>query len=193
MRKKLDRLWPLALCIAIGLSCNLGYRAGESGDRKSGGSSDGGRSSDSGELAGSIWKGTFKCSDGDEIPANYRFAESGNPIYEYQSKSGAREVELSESGQTIRFVPPGGGVTTVVLDEISVSPERISHTMRVSREQASGETLDQSSSTIHSEAVLSGGNLDVEFSISSQGVLSQPGIMVPGDASTIVCQGKLRR
>jgi hypothetical protein len=76
---------------------------------------------------------------------------------------------------------------------IDVSPERISHTMTISRESVSGETLDQSSSTIHSEAALSGSELEVEITIRSQGTLSQPGIMVPGEASTIICRGKLRR
>ena len=194
MREKLSKLWPLALCIAVGLSCNLGSQTGDSGDRQSSdGSSPRSRDSGGGELAGSTWKGTFKCDDGDEIQANYRFADSGNPIYEYQTKSGAREVELTEPGQIIRFVPPGGGVTSIVLDSITVSPESMNHTMTISYEGVSGETLDQSSSTIHSEAVLSGSELEVEFTIRSQGVLSQPGIVVPGDASTVTCKGKLRR
>jgi hypothetical protein len=195
MRETLNKLGPLALCVAVGLSCNLGSRTDQSGERKSTNEDSSARSSGDGEdgLAGTTWKGSFSCDDGDEIQANYRFAESGNPIYEYQTKSGAREVELTEPGQTIRFVPPGGGVTTVVLDDIDVAAERISHTMTISREQTSGGTLDQSSSTIQSEAVLSGSRLDVEFTIRSQGTLSQPGIMVPGNASTIVCRGKLHR
>ncbi len=102
-------------------------------------------------------------------------------------------MELTEPGQTLRFVPPAGGVTNIVLDSIDVYAESISHTMTISQEKASGETLDQSSSTIHSEAVLSGSQLEVEITIRSQGTLSQPGIVVPGDASTIVCRGKLRR
>lgn len=53
----------------------------------------------------------------------------------------------------------------------------------------SGESRDRQSS----EAMLSGSELGVEITIRSQGTLSQPGIMVPGDASTIICRGKLRR
>ena len=195
MREKLIKLWPLALCIAVSLSCNLGPRSGEVGDRQSSRERSPSTSSDGDDstLAGSTWKGTFKCDDGDELPANYRFAESGNPIYEYQTRSGQREVELTEPGQTFRFVPPGGGVTSVLLDAITVAPESINHTMTISQEKASGETLDQSSATIHSEAVLSGSELDVEITIRSQGTLSQPGIVVLGDASTVVCRGKLRR
>ncbi len=195
MREKLIKLWPLAFCIAVSLSCSLGSQSGESRDRQSSDPDSRARTSgdEASELAGTTWKGTFKCDDGDELQANYRFADSGNPIYEYQTRGGAREVELTEAGQTLRFVPPGGGVTNIVLNSIDVAPGNISHTMTISRESVSGETLDQSSSTIHSEAVLSGSELEVEITIRSQGTLSQPGIMVPGDASTIICRGKLRR
>ncbi len=193
MRETLIKLWPLAFCVAVTLGCNLAGNSG--GDGPSGDSGSSSRSSDESEsgLAGTTWKGTFKCDDGDEMQANYRFAESGNPIYEYQTKSGTREVELTSPGQTFRFVPPGGGVRNIVLNDISVSPEHITHTMTISDERASGETLDQSSSTISSEAVLSGSELEVEIAIRSQGTLSQPGIVVPGDESRVVCKGKLRK
>jgi hypothetical protein len=193
MHESFKKLLPLALCLAVGLSCNLASGGGSDERGSRSGDAPGGRAEAADELAGTTWKGSFSCDDGEEIQANYRFAESGNPIYEYQTKSGPREVELAEAGQTIRFVPPGGGVTTIVIDDISVAPERISHTMTISREQTSGGTLDQSSSTIQSEALLSGSELEVEFTVRSQGVLSQPGIVVPGNASTVTCRGKLRR
>lgn len=192
MRNKLSKLSPLALCVAVALGCNLSNSGG--GDRSSSaGSGPSSRSTDGDTLADTTWKGNFKCDDGDEIEANYRFAASGNPIYEYQTKSGAREVELTSEGQVIRFVPPGGGVTTVVVDSISISPEHMSHTISVSEEKTSGGTLDQNRSTIQSEATLSGSELDVEITIRSQGVMSQPGIVVPGDESMVVCRGKLRQ
>jgi hypothetical protein len=193
MRETLNKLWPLAFCIAVTLGCNLA--GGSGGDRPSGdpGSSSRSSNEDGSGLAGTTWKGSFKCDDGDEIQANYRIAESGNPIYEYKTSSGAREVELESQGQTLRFVPPGGGVRNIVLEDISVSSERISHTMSISEERTSGGTLDQSRATITSEAVLSDDELEVEFTIRSQNTVSQPGIMVPGDDSTVVCKGKLRR
>ena len=127
------------------------------------------------------------------MDASYRIASSGNPVYEYQSKSGPREVELSEPGQTVRFVPPGGGVTTVVVDSISTSPERITYALNISEESSGGGTLSQSRATMESEATIDGSNLDVEFTVRSQNVLSQPGIVVPGDESKIVCRGRLRK
>ncbi|MDQ2977484.1 MAG: hypothetical protein M3R69_18985 [Acidobacteriota bacterium] len=196
MRQVLTKLWPLALCVLVTLSCSLGGTSQneDEGDRRSGpGSSSRSADARGSGLSGTTWKGTFKCDDGDEMQAHYKFADSGNPIYEYQTKSGAREVELTSPGQQIQFVPPGGGVTTIVIDDISVSTERASLTMTTSFEKASGETLDQNGARITSESVLSGDALDVETTIRSQNTVSQPGIVVPGNESTVVCRGKLKQ
>ncbi|HUS13356.1 MAG TPA: hypothetical protein VMZ30_22990 [Pyrinomonadaceae bacterium] len=194
MRQTFNNLWPLAFCLAVTIACNLAGKS-EGKHPRGGDSGSSSRSSDESvsELAGTTWKGSFKCDDGDEIQANYRLAESGNPIYEYQSSGGAREVELESPGQTLRFVPPGGGVRNIVLDDISVSADRVSHTMSISEERTSGGTLDQSRSTISSQAFLSNGELEVEFAIRSQNTVSQPGIVVPGDESVVTCRGRLKR
>ena len=189
---KLSRLWLLLLCVAIGFSCNLSDRgSGNEGNSDNSGSSrsDSG-TTDSGEGS---WKGTVSCDNGNTMDASYKIASSGNPVYEYQSKSGPREVELIEPGQVVRFVPPGGGVTTVTVDSISTSPERITYSLNVSEESSGGGTLSQSRATMETDATIDGSNLDVEFTIRSQNVLSQPGIVVPGDESRIVCRGKLRK
>ena len=193
MLQTFKKLWPLAFCIGVTLACNLAGKSGR--EHRSGNSGPSSRASDEkvGELAGTTWKGSFKCDDGAEIQANYRFAESGNPIYEYQSSAGAREVELESPGQTLRFVPPGGGVRNIVLNDISITTDRVSHTMSISEERTSGGTLDQSRSTISSEAVLSDGELEVEIAIRSQNTVSQPGIVVPGDEAVVTCKGRLRR
>jgi hypothetical protein len=139
------------------------------------------------------WKGTVNCNNGNQLDASYRIAPSGNPVYEYQSKSGPREVELTEPSQTVRFVPPGGGVTTVIVDSISASPDRITYALRISEESSGGGTLSQSQARMESEATIDGSNLEVEFTVRSQNVLSQPGIVVPGDESVVVCRGRLRK
>lgn len=191
MRHKLTALWSLAFLIAVALGCSFGSRSDQAQDRPSRESrSD---SSADGALAGSSWKGLIKCDDGDEVQANYRFADSGNPLYEYQTKSGDREVELESAGQTIRFVPPGGGVTSVTLDTISASPERITYSMTISEERASQGTLDQGMTRLSWEGTFSGSELEVEMNIRGQSTMSQPGIVVPGEESTVTCRGKLRR
>jgi hypothetical protein len=139
------------------------------------------------------WTGTLRCDSGDELPAVFKVAESGNPIYEYQTKSGDREVELTNSGQTFRFVPPDGGVTNVTVDSLDVSADRIKFSMSMSEEKSSRETLSQSRATILYEAGLSGTELDLQMTINSQSTASQPGIVVPGEGSTTICHGKLRK
>ena len=189
---KLRRLWPLLLCIAIGFSCNLSDRGSgnESNSDNSGSSRSDSGTADSGEGS---WRGTVSCDNGNQMDASYKIASSGNPVYEYQSNSGPREVELTEPGQVVRFVPPGGGVTTVTVDSISTSPERISYSLNISEESSGGGTLSQSRATMETDATIDGSDLDVEFTLRSQNVLSQPGIVVPGDESRVVCKGKLRK
>ena len=123
----------------------------------------------------------------------YKFAESGNPIYDYRNKSGLQEVEITSPGQSLRFVPPEGGVTTITFDELEVSGDRVSHTMSVSKERTSGGTLVQSQARIVTEAVLSESDLNVESNIRSQSTSSQPGIMLPGDEEVFICRGKLKQ
>ena len=143
-------------------------------------------------LAATSWSGTLNCEDGDNLSVIFKFAETGNPLYDYQTSSGLREVELTSPGQTIRFVPSGGGVTNIVLDTISVAPTRMNHTMSVSRESSGGGTLIQSRSTITTEAALSGTRLEVQTRIRSSSAASQPGYLIPDESDTI-CRGNLAK
>ena len=144
-----------------------------------------------GALAGT-WNGTLNCDDGNDQPLIFKFADTGNPLYDYQTSSGLKEAELTSPGQSLRFVPPGGGVTNIVLDSISVSSDRMSHTMSVSRERSGGGTLIQSRSSITTEAALSGSMLEVETTIRSSSAASQPGYVIPDQAAT-VCRGQLSK
>ena len=148
--------------------------------------------SGSGSLAGTTWTGTSNCDDGDNLQMVFKFAESGNPIYEYQTRGGLRSTELTEAGQSFRFLASGGGVTTVTVDSLDVASDRVSHTMSFSTESSSGETLTQSRSRIGTETTITDGELQVETTIRSQSVSSQPGIVAPGDEHVIVCKGKLK-
>ena len=147
----------------------------------------------SGSLSGTTWTGTSTCDDGDNMQMVLKFAESGNPLYEYQTKSGQRSVELTEVGQLIRFVPPGGGVTSITVDSLDVASDRVSHNMSVSTERTYGGTLTQSRARIGTETAITDGDLQVETTIRSQSVTSQPGIMVPGDEQVVICRGKLKQ
>lgn len=185
-------------CVAcgalIGLSSlnNSNLASTESDDPDSPRRSSGRSGSSSGALAGTTWTGTSNCDDGDNLEMIFKFADSGNPIYEYQTKSGLRSVELTEAGQLIRFIPPGGGVTSITVDSLDVSSDRASHVMSFSTESSSGETLTQSRSRVGTETAIRDEQLEVETTIRSQSVSSQPGIMAPGDEHVVVCPGKLK-
>ena len=182
-------------CVACGALIGLSQLSDENDDgsaNENRARTSAGRRASRGGLAGTSWNGMLNCDDGDSLPVNYKFADSGNPLYDYQTKSGLRSVELTEAGQSLRFVPPEGGVTSITFESLDVSAERISHSMRVSKERSGGGTLVQSRASIQTEAVLSGSELEVETSIRSQSVASQPGIMAPGDERVVICRGKLR-
>ena len=141
-------------------------------------------------LSSSSWKGTLNCDDGDNLPVVIKFAASGNPLYDYQTSTGLKEVEFVSSGQTLRFVPPGGGVMNIVLDSIATSSNRMSYSMTVSRERSGGGTLVQSRAQITTEAILSDSTLDLKTTIRSRTAASQPGYVIP-DESVTVCRGTL--
>jgi hypothetical protein len=146
-----------------------------------------------GTLGGTNWKGNLNCDDEDNVPLVLRFTESGDPIYEYQTNNGPREVEFTSSRQIVRFVPPGGGVTTVEVDSLTVSSDRVSQTVSISHEGGSGATLEQSQASVTTDMTLSGAELEVETKIRSQSTISQPGIVVPGNERVVTCSGKLRQ
>lgn len=181
-------------CVAcgalIGLSA-LNDQSGLTSDSSTDRGSSSGRGEDGG-LGSTTWTGTLSCDDGDNLPVVFKFASSGNPIYEYRTSSGLRQEELTSPGQSLRFVPPGGGVTNIVLESITVTADRMSHTMSVSHERAGGGTMIQSRSSIQTEAALSGSELEVETTIRSSSAASQPGFVIPDESGT-VCRGKLSR
>src|ERR1041385_6657165 len=120
-------------CVAcgalIGLSRLSNQNVASDGDNPDSPRRSAASSTNSGTLSGTTWVGTSNCDDGENIQMNMKFADSGNPIYEYQTKSGLRSVELTEPGQSFQFVPLGGGVTTITIDSIHVFSEHVSHVM----------------------------------------------------------------
>jgi hypothetical protein len=192
---KLQRAVAVLTVAMVG--CTLGCDS--EGTPRSGRSSGGWNGASGGgsiSLAGT-WTGNLVADNGEQLPCSLRITESGYPVYEYQTKSGAREVELTTEGQTVRFVPPEGGVATVTVEELTRSDDRIRFTTAVSVEKTgsfgSSSILDQSRARVTFEIIQNGSELDVEMTAESQSVTSQPGPMIPGDAQTVVCRGALRK
>lgn len=139
------------------------------------------------------WVGSINCEPGGSTQAIYKVSDNGYPIYEYQTKSGVREAELTLAGQVVRFVPPEGGVAEVRVDSLSIAPDRISYTLSISEERTYRDTLDQNGAVVTSEARLTSAGLEVEMTVRAQGIASQPGMVVPGEESGTRCRGILRR
>ncbi len=181
------------LCVSL-----VAYSMLDDGERKetlnreSPDSSNGdGSATRAGQLAGNSWAGNLNCDDGDTMPVVIKVSDEGQPIYSYTTRSGDREAPITEVGQTFRFVPPGGGVYTAVVDSLSVSAEGFSYSTRTTTERAGGGTISQGGGRISVSASLNGENLEVEITRSSQMTTSQPGIVLQGDESTYVCRGTI--
>jgi hypothetical protein len=139
------------------------------------------------------WGGTLNCDDGDTLNATIKVSDAGNPLYLYETSRGHREAEITSVGQTFRFVPPGGGVFTAVVDSLSVTPDGFSYSTRTSSERAGGGTLTQGGGRMTYRAALAGDELEVEITSGSSSTVSQPGIVIPGNESSTDCRGRLRK
>ena len=139
------------------------------------------------------WNGTINCEPGGTTEAVYRVSDNGNPIYDYQTKSGARQEELTSTGQVVRFVPPGGGVASVQVSSLSVGSDQISYSLNISEERTSNDTLDQNRAVVTSDARLTNAGLEVELTVRAQGIASQPDLVVPGEEQSARCRGTLQK
>ncbi|HSK30425.1 MAG TPA: hypothetical protein VLA17_10715 [Candidatus Limnocylindria bacterium] len=132
-------------------------------------------------------------SDGETLPnSEFRFSPEGYPIFTYQTKSRLKEAVLTTVVETIKFVPPRGGVTYITVESLSVSPESVDYAVSMSHERAGG-VLTQSSGTLVAEFSLAGNGLDVALMEQENTTVSQPGIVIPGDGSQIVYRGTLHK
>jgi len=79
------------------------------------------------ELSGS-WKGTLAGSDGSSGEVQVDFSPQGFPLYSYTNNKGVvRQVELSHVGQTVEYVPAGGGVQRMVVKTLRTETGRLAN------------------------------------------------------------------
>ena len=65
------------------------------------------------------WKGTLMSTDGSQAEVQIDFSPQGFPLYAYTNNKGVvRQVELSHVGQTVEYVPRGGGVQRMVVKSL---------------------------------------------------------------------------
>jgi hypothetical protein len=113
------------------------------------------------------------------------------PLYEYETSTGTREVELTTVGQMLRFVPPGGGVKTVRVEELQASPQRVRLALSIKFERSSGGVLEQSWAKTAQTLVKEGTGFRITIEYASGTRLSDRDTFVGPNTETEVYRGLL--
>ena len=145
------------------------------------------------ELTGG-WKGTLASSDGSQAEVQVDFSPQGFPLYSYTNNKGvARQVELSHIGQTVEYVPRGGGVQRMVVKTFEKGPSRLSVGIVGSFERASQGYMDQRQEVALFEYTLAPGGLNMRVTTRSTSHFGDKDMIVGGDPDSIVAEGLLQR
>jgi len=128
----------------------------------------------------------------DQVELTIVLSAQNRPIFQYQSSSsGLREVELTEVGQVVQWVPPGGGVRTVEVAALQATNARVQWVIATSFEK-SGAVLTQSFGKETITLTAATGGYDAEVQIISATRLSDLDLSVGGNPDVTVYRGVLR-
>ena len=98
-----------------------------------------------GELTG-VWSGTVTASDGRSERTILTFNDADCLIMSYYDQRGQkRSAELCEAGQTLQYVPRGGGVKTHVVQSLDHTSDSLSFVLATTFEHAQNGNLQQDS------------------------------------------------
>lgn len=140
------------------------------------------------------WKGTLTGADGSQAEVRIDFSPQGFPLYSYTNNRGVtRQVELSQVGQTVEYVPPGGGVQRMVVKSIETGPGRLSVGIAGSFERASQGYLDQKQEAALFEYTLTPGGLKMRVTTRSTSHFGDKDMIVGGHPDSVVAEGILQR
>lgn len=139
------------------------------------------------------WKGTLTSSDGSQAEVQVDFNAQGLPLYAYTNNKGlSRQVELSHVGQTVEYVPQGGGVQRMVVKSFEKGPGWLSVGIVGSFERASQGYLDQREEAALFEYSLVPGGLKVRVTTRSTSHFGDKDLLVGGHPDSIVAEGVLQ-
>lgn len=145
------------------------------------------------EMTGS-WKGVVTGADGTSAEVYVDFSQQGFPLYSYTNNQGiARQVELSQVGQTIEYVPPGGGVQRVEVRAIEREQGRLSIAIVGSFEKSNQGYLDQHYEGALFEYGLVPGGLKMRVTTQSTSHFGDKDTIVSGQPNAAVAEGVLQR
>jgi hypothetical protein len=146
-----------------------------------------------GDFTGS-WKGLLIGAGGQSVEVVVDFSSSALPLYSYTNQQGvSRQVELSQVGQTIEYVPSGGGVQRVVVKAIERGAGWLSVEVVGSFEKSSHGYLDQHLEGAVFEYALVPGGLNMKVTTKSTSHFGDKDIIVGGAPQAAVAQGLLQR
>lgn len=152
--------------------------------------------SNAGEAAdmSGAWKGLLSSADGSQAEVQIDFSPQGFPLYSYTNNKGlTRHVELSHVGQTVEYVPSGGGVQRMVVERVEKGPGRLTVGISGSFERASQGYLDQQQEAALFEYALVPGGLKMRVTTSSTSHFGDKDMIVGGDPNAVVAEGVLQR
>ncbi len=145
------------------------------------------------ELSGA-WKGLLTSADGSRAEVQIDFSPQGFPLYSYTNNQGlSRQIELSHVGQTVEYVPPGGGVQRMVVKSFEKAPGRLSVSIVGSFERASQGYLDQQQEAALFEYSLEPGGLKMRVTTRSRSHFGDKDLIVGGDPNATVAEGLLQK
>jgi hypothetical protein len=138
-----------------------------------------------------LWSGTL--SNGTEtMESTLRIAPSGRPVWGYRDSRGYEETELTRPGQQIQYVPPGGGVVTVRVKQVSGSARASSYLVAWSFEKAAYGVMDQQYQQIALQCELRGDKLAAVYAETGETYVSDLELMLGGN-NTRQFRGLLER
>ena len=146
-----------------------------------------------GEFSGS-WKGTLTGADFSAADVQIDFSPQGFPLYAYTNNKGvARHAELSRVGQTVEYVPAGGGVQRLLVKTLEKGEDRLSVGLQFSFERASQGYLQQTYETALFEYALVPEGLKMRVTTQSSSHFGDKDMIVGGHPNAAVVEGILHK
>ncbi|MDP9132204.1 MAG: hypothetical protein M3M98_03605 [Nitrospirota bacterium] len=140
------------------------------------------------------WKGMLASADGSQAEVQIDFSPQGFPLYSYTNNKGvARQVALSHVGQTVEYVPRGGGVQRLVVKSLEKKEGRLSVGIVGSFERASQGYMDQQQEVALFEYALAPGGLSMRVTTRSTAHFGDKDTIVGGDPNSVVAEGLLQK
>jgi hypothetical protein len=139
------------------------------------------------------WSGMMS-EGGEPYQLNVTFSADGFPVVSYtNNKDLTRQVELRSPGQKVQYVPDGGGIKTMILEDIARDATSLAYAMRTSFKRASNGYSSESYHRYVVEYVLQGTDLHLTIVDQGSASMGDSEMKVGGSPRQSVARGVLKR